>query len=448
MVISLRKIFNTGVTTEMAHPEKSAIRITNFGSFLVSLTSLFYFVYDLLLLPARETESQKFWFFALHLGSILIFFIVLFLNKKGLAFYAKILLIVSLTGINSMNSLALAQPFRTEMYLYVLAAATFVIFHNLKIIIPLFLLQGVAYLITAMQVIAAHPSIAATQSGLPIRIGLVFITLFFILFFLKRETLRYQEEIELKNYQLSIDRTNSEKLSFTKDKIFSILSHDLRSPIASLKAALSLLQKKQVSEGEFLKITTGLEKQVEQLGYSLDELLTWSKSQLKGINPMPEFILLQPVIEEIVAVHEASARSKKIILSSSVPSGLFVYCDPNMFKSVLTNLLTNALKFTKPGGLVTLTAEQLKETTVIRLKDTGVGIPSKNIIRILDPLDHFTTRGTNNEKGTGIGLVMCQEFIEKNNGKLTIESEPNKGTVIVIELPKKANAKAGAIPPA
>ncbi len=222
------KLFNTGVTTEMAHSEKSAIRITNIGGFIVLVATVFYFIYDLIFLPARETPAQRFWFFALHIGSVLIFFVVLFLNKRGLSIYARVLLILVLTSINSMNSLALGQPFRTEMYLYILAASTFVIFDDLRFTIPLFLLQGVAYFFTAVHIVSVHPSIIATQSGLPIRIGIAFTILFFVLFFLKRETVRYQREIERKNYQLSIDRTNSEKLLFTKDKIFSILSHDLR----------------------------------------------------------------------------------------------------------------------------------------------------------------------------------------------------------------------------
>jgi signal transduction histidine kinase len=228
------------------------------------------------------------------------------------------------------------------------------------------------------------------------------------------------------------------KLNFTKDKIFSIISHDLRSPIASLQAVLGLLQSKQINVEEFKQATTGLQKQVQQLSNSLDELLTWSRAQLHGIKPAPANIKLKSLVYEVVSVTRISARTKGIIVTTKVLPETEVFCDPNMLKSVITNLLSNAIKFTPVGGAVSLSAGLEGDLVRITVDDTGIGIPAENMEKILNPSVHFSTRGTSNEKGTGLGLAMCREFIGKNNGTFSIQSEDGKGSKFMVMLPARA----------
>jgi signal transduction histidine kinase len=425
---------NVGVTTDMPRSLRSRIRISNQTTFIASAISITYFIYELAFLPSRQGDKLLY-FYLLHLAVGFIWIPVFLMNKQGWHFISRIFLVLVISSVVLLNSLAILQPFRSEFYYFVLAAIAFVVFEDLRIIIPVFFLQAIAFLWVATSVLHRYPDISGANSGLIIRVFFFFATLFFILYFMRREAIVYQEEIKVKNFELAAERDELEKQNFTKDKIFSIISHDLRSPVASLHALLGLLSNKHVTEEEFKNATHGLEGQVEQLRFSLDELLMWSKSQLKGITPQPQLLQLRPVIKDVLAANVHIAKRKKLTLTTNVSDDLMAYCDFNMISSVISNLVTNAVKFTKEGGSVTVTGERDKDYSWISVEDTGVGISSEDLEKILNPHNHFTTRGTNNEKGTGLGLVMCNEFIEKNNGKLTIQSQVGNGSRFTVQLP-------------
>lgn len=429
------KYSNTGVYNDLPFDLRSSVRISNQIAIVTSCLALFFFVYDFFFLADGYIASHRIWFYVLHIGAVFFFIIVLFLNRSGWYLTAHFLMILVASSFTTINSIALAQPFQTELFFFAIAAFVFVIFNDLKVILLFFLVQTVAYIWSARNIMQHHPGIANSNGEWTVHILISFTVLFFIMFFMRRETNRYREVIEIKNNQLSFDRNEMEKLNFTKDKIFSIISHDLRSPIGSLQALLLLLQNDHMGIDEFKKATSGLEKQVQQLSSSLDELLTWSRAQLHGINPAPTNIKLKPLISEIVSVHKIVARNKKIIITTSVPADIEVYCDLNMLKSIITNLATNAIKFTPVGGAISIFAKRDSNQICIYVEDTGVGIPAENMEKILSTTIHFTTRGTNNEKGTGLGLVMCSEFISKNNGSLHIKSEDGKGSLFEIKFP-------------
>ncbi len=426
---------NTGVYNELPSSLKSRVRISNQISIVTSFLALFFFVYDFFFLKEEFSMVHGVWFYVLHMGAIFFFIVVLYLNKSGWYITAHFLMILVASSFTTINSIAVAQPFRTELFFFAIAAFVFVIFNDLRVILLFFLVQTIAYVVSAKNIMDHHEGIADANGEWIIHILISFTVLFFIMFFMRRETNRYQEVIEIKNNQLSSDRNEMEKLNFTKDKIFSIISHDLRSPIASLQAVLTLLQNDHIGVDEFKKATSGLEKQVQQLSSSLDELLTWSRAQLHGINPEPMMVKLKPLISEIISVNKIAARNKKIIITSSVPADMEAYCDLNMIKSVITNLTTNAIKFTPVGGAVSIFTKRDNNQACIYVEDTGVGIPAENMDKILSTTVHFTTRGTNNEKGTGLGLVMCNEFVSKNNGLFQIKSEDGKGSLFSIKLP-------------
>ena len=426
---------NVGVKSDMPNALQGRIRVSNQATLLASIISILYFSYEIVFLPPRESATQVRWFYLLHLTVSFAWVPVFLMNRQGWHFASRLFVLMLISIMVLFNSLSILQPFRSEFYFFVLAAFSFVVFDDLRIIIPMFFLQATGFLLVATTVLEKYPEISGAHSGLVIRVLFFFTTFFFILFFMKRETTRYEEEIEIKNNQLLAERNELEKQNFTKDKIFSIISHDLRSPVASLHSLLGLLSDKHVTEQEFKKATLGLESQVEQLRFSLDELLMWSKSQLKGINPQPQILKLKSVIKDIIAANIPIARRKKLIMTSNIPDDLVAYCDSNMLISVISNLVTNAMKFTKEGGAISVTGKMDHVHAFIYVEDTGVGISSENLEKILTPNNPFTTRGTNNEKGTGLGLLMCNEFIFKNNGKLIIKSEEGKGSLITIQLP-------------
>ena len=434
------RISNTGIHSELPFSERSRVRILNQISFIASLFALLYFIYDLLFINERKTPEQQLSFYILTIAFLVNSSIVLLLNKNGFHVAARFVCILIASVVLIINSVTLAQPFRSELYFFGSAAFVFIVFNKMRVIIPVFLLQVVGYLLAAYIIIQRNPEVTNVNSGLFIRIFIAFSVLFLILYFLRQETNLYQEEIEIKNIQVSEDHDEIQKINFTKDKIFSIISHDLRSPIGSLQALLGMLNREQLSEQEFKKASAGLQKQVDQLKDSLDELLTWSKAQLHGINPEPEVVPLKTLIYEVVTVNRPTARNKKIIITTNIPSEITAFCDPNMLRSVITNLITNAIKFTPVGGAISISCKNENATAKIAVEDTGLGIPKENLVKILSPTIHFTTRGTNNEKGTGLGLIMCHEFIQKNNGSFEVESEDGKGSIFLLTLPSQQRA--------
>ena len=434
------RISNTGIHSELPFSERSRVRILNQISFITSLFALLYFTYDLLFITESKTPEQQLSFYILIIAFLVNSSIVLLLNKKGFHVTARFVSILIASVVLIINSVTLAQPFRSELYFFGSAAFVFIVFNKMRVIIPVFLLQVVGYLLAAYTIIQRNPEVTNINSGVVIRIFIAFSTVFLILYFLRQETNAYQEEIEIKNVQVSEDHDEIQKINFTKDKIFSIISHDLRSPIGSLQALLGMLNREQLSEQEFKKASAGLQKQIDQLKVSLDELLTWSKAQLHGINPEPEVVPLKSLIYEVVTVNRPTARNKKIIITTNIPSEITAFCDPNMLRSVITNLITNAIKFTPVGGAISISCKNENATAKIAVEDTGLGIPKENLVKILSPTIHFTTRGTNNEKGTGLGLIMCREFIQKNNGSFEVESEDGKGSIFLLTLPTQQNS--------
>jgi signal transduction histidine kinase len=217
----------------------------------------------------------------------------------------------------------------------------------------------------------------------------------------------------------------------TKDKFFSIISHDLKNPMAALMGLsevmykdYSLLDEKQ--KNNMVKGIYGSSKNAYNL---LDNLLIWSRMQTGGINYNPEKINLHKLINETGNLLESMRAGKNIELDLSIDLNLEVYADKYMLSSVVNNLLSNAIKFTPVGGIIRISSV-LKENGYIKIciSDSGTGIPQENISRLFRIDQSYSSKGTNDEKGTGLGLLLCKEFVEQNGGTIWVESEPGKGS--------------------
>lgn len=247
------------------------------------------------------------------------------------------------------------------------------------------------------------------------------------LLFFKREQTFYRKRLEEKNLEL-------ENINRSKEKIFSIISHDLRSPIAQLKNSLQLLHRDYISPEKFTDIAAKLETQVDQLHSTMDNLLRWSQSQLQGISVKPENVLLAPVIENKIALYKQRLEEKQLnLVVEGAEQVLFV--DRDHLFLILRNLIINAIKYSHPGGTVTIRCKSDRQHVIIAVSDNGVGMSVEMINAILQPDNIQSQPGTSNEKGTGLGLKLCREFIEKNNGTLRVESIENRGTTFYVTLP-------------
>lgn len=431
-----KHLVSVGVNKNTPPEDAARIKIINRMAVFIFIFVIIYFLVEYAM--GIHNPFKDGWTISnfINLGMVLYIFPVLLLNRLGYYKLAGIALLCFIFLVFLANAYYLKSPYRTEIYFFAMGGLLFIILRDQKWLLLLSVLFPVGYFLVAQQVYQTYPDLASSEISLAMRVAFAFVFFFFTIYFLQKEAFTYQEQVELKNEQLLMEKEEMEKMNFTKDKIFSIISHDLRSPIASLQSLMSLVNQDAIGEEDFKKATKGLEKQVAQLSSTLDELLTWSKAQLHGINPEPTEIYLREAIMQVISTLRASARFKKIIITTHLESDLKVYCDPNMLHSILTNFISNAVKFTPVGGAIAVFAEEVKNEQVqIKIEDTGIGISKENIKKVLNPSVLFTTRGTNNEKGTGLGIAMSAEFIQKNNGKLDIQSEDGKGSSFIFTLP-------------
>jgi signal transduction histidine kinase len=248
-----------------------------------------------------------------------------------------------------------------------------------------------------------------------------------------------RENLERKKTEQKLKQVNHElnELNATKDKLFKIIAHDLKSPFTSILGFSELLIENIRTRGpenseEFL---THINTTAEHTLTLLDNLLTWAKSQTGQIDFKAENLHLGPIVEEIVVLLNLSATIKNITLNNSVSDDIFSYADPNMLKTILRNLVQNAIKFTNSGGTVDIHAVTHQNQTVFTVTDNGVGMSKetqKNIFRIDATV---IASGTAHERGSGLGLILCKEFVEKHGGKIWAEGELGKGCEFKFTLP-------------
>lgn len=228
-------------------------------------------------------------------------------------------------------------------------------------------------------------------------------------------------------------------LNETKDKIFSIIGHDLRGAVGNLKGMIDILRERHdyLDEDRITQFLNVASKNAANTFNLLENLLSWALSQQGKIECVPAQNLLNPVIEDIIELYEEKAGQKQIDLSFTNDKEYYAFFDADLITTVIRNLVSNALKFTDKDGKVSVEIEENNSHVTVKVKDTGVGISQENIDKILESTSHYSTYGTGNEKGSGLGIMICKEFIEKNNGELTIESTPDKGSTFAFTLPVK-----------
>lgn len=283
---------------------------------------------------------------------------------------------------------------------------------------------------------------------------LFFIVIMIILFMRNKHIAKSNTELVEKNKQiedknLELDKQNKiiseqnlklEEGNASKDKLFSIISHDLKNPIGSLKEMISVLSENYdtFTEEERQEILQELKFTSDNALELLLGLLTWSRSQRNKIEYDPCNQDIYQLVYQNIAIVSSSAKSKSINIINSVTENTTAFFDANMINTVVRNLLTNAIKFTNNKGKIEIKAEPYYENpnfVLISVADNGTGIPQDKLEKLFQIKHSFTTIGTNGEKGTGLGLLIVWDFIEKNHGKIWVESEVERGTTFYFTLP-------------
>lgn len=237
------------------------------------------------------------------------------------------------------------------------------------------------------------------------------------------------EKISAEQKALALEYLDSEK-----NKLFSIISHDLRTPLSSVQNYLEILNEVTLDEQERSKIQTELLRATQNTQEMLYNILSWAKKQLKGITPLVEKVNLSATVESTIDIYRSLAAKKNVRFSAQIPPSFYVYADKDMLQLIMRNLLSNAVKFTSAGDSILVTSKMEGERCILSVDDTGPGIPFKKQ-KDLFTLKVQSTFGTNNEKGVGLGLLLCKEYTEKQNGNLWFESAPGKGSSFHLSLP-------------
>jgi two-component system, sensor histidine kinase LadS len=255
------------------------------------------------------------------------------------------------------------------------------------------------------------------------------------------ERANLEEEVRLRTQEIQLQNIKLEEVNRIKDKLFSVVSHDIKGPLTSLQLALSMTKNDTINQHEFRELASSLEIRFKQTTEFIENLLQWAKLQLKGESFDPEEVNLGVLVKSTLQLLESDIREKGIIVCDKVAEDINAYVDRNMLRLIMKNLLVNAIKFTSRDGVISVNAESLAKMISVSVRDTGTGIPHINRDKIFS-LDIVTTPGTKQEKGTGLGLIICKEFVERNGGTIWFESEEGKGTVFAFTIPKHNSAEA------
>jgi len=277
---------------------------------------------------------------------------------------------------------------------------------------------------------------------LTLLVAAIMLTIIILIYFKKNiAQRRYNERLSDYNYKLEMQKEEIvekaeklDKLNSFKNKNFAILSHDIKNPLMELTCLLNLLEEQDISIQELEELLPEINGRLKNLNHVVDNHLIWAKSQFRDMKSNPTCFNLNELIADQLELLQQTLDEKEISVVSSVSEGLQIYADINHVKIVIRNLLTNAIKFTQRKGTIKLLAEEQSKKVVISVRDNGVGIAEK-VIDSLFVKETVSTEGTENEKGSGIGLILCKEIIELNNGKIWVD-QVDLGSKFCISLPR------------
>ena len=225
-----------------------------------------------------------------------------------------------------------------------------------------------------------------------------------------------------------------------RDKLYSVIAHDLRSPMGSIKMVLNMLILNLPSEkigAEMYELLTMANQPLEEVCTGWDFLLKWTKSQIGKLNVVYQDVDLVEVTDGVIEIFSMVASLKKIRIHEMKPEKMMVNADIDMLKTVVRNLLSNAIKFSKENSEVLVKMEEVDGMAVVSVQDYGCGISEEGQKKLLHTDTHFSTFGTNNEEGSGLGLLLCKDFVVKNGGKLWFTSKEGEGSIFSFSIPVK-----------
>ncbi|MCS6822004.1 MAG: HAMP domain-containing histidine kinase [Microscillaceae bacterium] len=261
---------------------------------------------------------------------------------------------------------------------------------------------------------------------------------------------KIQKQVEQQAIEIKEKNEKLMQINAVKDKLFSIVAHDLRAPISNLKSLIDLLENNDISYETFTSLLPEINKNLYYTNELIENLLAWARDQMEGIKTKPINFNIIQVIKNTIELLQPQAQQKNLkIITPHTPEGklpmseVLVYADIDMVKLIIRNLLSNAIKFTYPDKKIFVDWTTREEMFEIVVKDEGIGIEKEKLAKLFTA-EHFSQRGTNNEKGTGLGLRVCKDFAERNGGSIRVESELGVGSSFYFTIPMAVAAQTEA----
>lgn len=364
-----------------------------------------------------------------------LYLIAIFLNKNKRVVLGAIIAALEAVFHGAISVVFVGWNANFHLYIILVYLLIFFLFSlNIRVRISM------AFVITAIYVVLYASTLHATPlyvvpNSFVLTAGIV--NIINTAFVLSLFAIAYSYFIR-KNMALLVESEKKQReLNAQKNKFFSIFSHDLKNPISSLHSFLDLLLQRYdtMDEEKRLNYLNQVYSAVGDTYSLLNDLLEWSRSQMDNIKIEPEQINVSKVINDIRSLFDHHATSKNIDLKVSLKENISLYADNQMFHSIVRNLVSNAIKYSHPGSIVKIVAEKEQETTIIKVVDYGIGISEERQKELFSIEKNEIVTGTANERGTGLGLIVVKDFVEKNNGHLSFKSELNKGTSFVLTFP-------------
>ncbi len=264
--------------------------------------------------------------------------------------------------------------------------------------------------------------------------GLAILYIFYGLYLIKTENAIYNNVLQNNNVEIQQQAKELESLNSLKNNLFSVISHDLKSPLYALRNLFEHIQQQDMPAEEIKEMVPDIKNDLNYTVGLMENLLQWAKSQMKAHIVRPQELEVDKLIHDVLKPMHLQAEQKSITLEN-LADPLLAWADRDMICLVVRNIVSNAIKFTPKGGKVTIKTESFEFFVKVMITDTGKGMEQAEI-RKINAENFYTTTGTAQEQGTGLGLMLCKEFLQKNDGKLYIESKAGKGSTFSFTLPK------------
>lgn len=415
---TLKKLLSIGIQPGMFYRERRKISVINIAGIIGGFSSMIFML--------KNYNNGLNDLAVLNGITMLAGFSVLYFNFKH--YYTYPAVIVGLIYSLSCATSAMMYNNNMEFYLLLFMGIYFILLNDF---LTLFLFSAVnavlfLFVFSNPHYLSAYPAVSELHRFIVLLNGIL-LFLFFLYYF-KKQALNHQQQIEEQNKKLVLMNRN-------KEKLFAILAHDIRGPINSAGAAFAMVQNKMISKEEFEEISLKLNQQISNVRENVDTLLMWSQSQLNGIKVIKANISMKPLVIKLLSSFEILLESKDLKIDTRDLYDLTAYADEDHLEIILRNLLSNAIKFSFPKGTIMISSAQKDNYAEISIQDFGIGISQENASIILQSHSFYSSYGTLNEKGTGLGLKFCSEFAEKNGGRIYLKSKEGEGSCFTLRVP-------------